>query len=117
MSFETKIQNFRASRKLEQEKINAGQTVQKPRSTGMPFLGVPFALAFVFMLMALVVPVSAEINLTALTDVINAFIGVIDPITSLIIAIVPLWFVILILGFIMGLLGAVLAIIKSGMHF
>lgn len=61
--------------------------------------------------------VSAEINLSVITDTINAFIGLIDPITSLIIAIVPLWFVIMILGFIMGLLGAILALIKGGMHF
>ena len=71
-----------------------------------------------FTLVAFVAPyASAEINLSALTDVINAFIDVIDPITSLIIAIVPLWFVIMILGFIMGLLAAVLGIIKNGMRF
>lgn len=118
MSFMTAIQNFRASRKVSQETTNAAQTVQtKARSTGIPFLGVPFSLAFVFMLMALVSPVSAEINLSVITDTINAFIGLIDPITDLVIAIVPLWFVIMILGFIMGLLGAILMLIKSGMNF
>jgi len=60
---------------------------------------------------------AAEINLSVITETINAFIGLIDPITSLVIAIVPLWFVIMILGFIMGLLGAILALIKSGMKF
>jgi len=117
MSLMTKIMNFRSERKLASEKTNAGQTVQKARSTGLPFAIVPFALAFVFALSALVAPVAAEINLSALTDVINAFIDVIEPITSLIIAIVPLWFVIMILGFIMGLLAAVLGIIKNGMRF
>lgn len=118
MSFMTKIQNFRADRKVSQETTNAAQTVQtRTRSTGLPVFAVPFALAFVFMLMALVAPVSAEINLSVITETINAFIGLIDPITDLVVAVVPLWFVIMILGFIMGLLGAILALIKNGMKF
>lgn len=113
MSIMTAINNFRANRKIEQEKINAGQAVpSRVRSTGLPILAVPFALAFVFMLMALVAPASAEINLTVITDVIDAFVGIIDDILELVIAIVPIWFVMQILGFIMGLLAAILAMIK-----
>ncbi|MDD5189309.1 MAG: hypothetical protein PHF57_13975 [Methanoregula sp.] len=59
---------------------------------------------------------AADINLTVISDVINAFIGILTPITNLIIAIVPLWFVLQILAFIMGLMGAVLAMIKFGGH-
>jgi len=112
MSIMTAIHNFRTNRKIEQEKTNAGQTVQKPRSTGLPVLAVPFALAFVFMLMALVAPVHAEINLSVITEMINAFIDIIDPIVNLVVAIIPLWFIMQILGFIMGLLAAVLAMIR-----
>lgn len=61
--------------------------------------------------------VAAEINLSVITETVNAFIGLIDPITNLIVAIVPLWFVIMILGFIMGLLGAILSLIQNGMKF
>lgn len=113
MSFLTAIQNFRANRKMEQEKNNAAAEVQpKARSAGLPFLSVPFALAFVFTLTALAVPASAEINLSVISDVINAFIDIIDPIVNLVVAIVPLWFIMQILGFIMGLLAAILAMIK-----
>lgn len=117
MSLMTSIQNFRMNWKVSQEKSNAGQTVQKTKSTGLPFAVVPFALAFVFALSALAPRASAEINLSVITETINAFIGLISPITDLIVAIVPLWFVIMILGFIMGLLGAILALIKDGMKF
>lgn len=55
-----------------------------------------------------------DINLSVITDVINAFIDLITPITNLLIAIVPLWFIVQILGFIMGLLAAILAMIKFG---
>lgn len=117
MSFMTAIQNFRANRKLEEEKTNAAQdTVPKARNTGLPVFVVPFALAFVFALAALAAPVSAEINLSVITEVINAFIEIIDPIVSLVIAIVPLWFIMQILAFIMGLLAAILAMIRFGSH-
>ncbi|MFA4859173.1 MAG: hypothetical protein WC598_00310 [Methanoregula sp.] len=114
----TAIENFRSNRKVEQEKINAGQTTAPARSGLVKMLGIPFALAFVFMLNA-IEPASAEVdvNLSVITNVINAFVGLISPITNLVIAIVPLWFVIMILGFVMGLLGAILALIKSGMKF
>jgi hypothetical protein len=118
MSFMTEIQNFRMTRKIETEKNNAVQTDQpKARSTGLKVFVVPFALAFVFALTALVAPAAAvSINLTAITDVINAFIGIIEPIINLVIAIIPLWFIMQILGFIMGLLAAILAMIKFGNH-
>lgn len=117
MSIMTAIQNFRMRRKVSQETTNAGQTVAVRKSTGLPFAIVPFALAFVFALTALVPRAAADINLSVITETINAFIGLITPITDLIVAIVPLWFVIMILGFIMGLLGAILALIKDGMKF
>lgn len=76
-----------------------------------------WAIPFAFALVLAVQPVSAEINLSVITETVNAFIGLIEPITSLVIAIVPLWFVIMILGFIMGLLAAILNLIQSGMRF
>lgn len=112
MSIMAQIQNFRANRKIEQEKSNAGQTFQKVKSTGLPFAIVPFALAFMFMLTVLVVPVSAEINLSGITEVIDAFVGIIDDILELVLAIIPIWFVMQILAFIFGLLTAILAMIK-----
>lgn len=72
---------------------------------------VPFALAFMFMIVA-IQPASAEsINLTVISDVINSFIGLITPITNLVVSIVPLWFIMEILAFIMGLLAAILGMI------
>lgn len=113
MSLLTSIQNFRANRKIAAEKNNAAQTAApKARNTGLPFLAVPFALAFVFMLMVLVAPpASAEINLSGITEVIDAFIGIVDDILDLVMAILPIWFVMQILSFIMGLLAAILAMI------
>lgn len=116
MSLMTSIQNFRIKRKIEQEKTNAAQTVQPVRNTGLSFAIVPFALAFVIALTALAVPVSAEINLSVITEVVNAFIDIIDDLLNLVIAIVPIWFIMQILAFIMGLLGAILAMIKFGSH-
>jgi hypothetical protein len=81
----------------------------------MPVMGIPFALAFVFMLMAVCQPAAAtSINLSVISDVIDAFTGIISPITDLLIAIVPLWFIMQILAFIMGLLAAILGMIKFG---
>lgn len=117
MSVLTAIQNFRTQRKVSQEKHNAGQTAQpKTKSPGLPFLAIPFALAFMFMLIAIAPAEAATINLTPITDLVNSFITLIEPITNLVIAIVPLWFVMQILGFIMGLLAAVLAMINFGKH-
>jgi len=66
-------------------------------------------------LISMVPPAAAvDVNLSVITDVINAFIGLLEPITNLIIAIVPLWFILAILGFIMGLLATVLGMIKIG---
>lgn len=112
MQFMTSIQNFRANRKIEQEKSNAGQTIQKVKSTGLPFAIVPFALAFVFMLTVLVVPASAEINLSGISEVIDAFVLIIDDILNLVLAIIPIWFVMQILAFIFGLLTAILGMIN-----
>lgn len=113
MSILTAIHNFRVTRKVSQEKHNAGETIEpKARSTGHVFV-VPFALAFVFALAALASPAAAvTINLSVITDVINAFIGVIEPLVNLVIAIIPLWFILEMVGFIMGLLAAILAMIK-----
>jgi hypothetical protein len=117
MTAMTFIQNFRASRKIEQEKTNANQAATVTRSGHAPIVRVmPVALAFVFMLVAVTAPVAAEINLSSITEVVNAFIGIIEPIMNLITAIIPLWFIMQILGFIMGLLGAILAMIKFGGH-
>ena len=117
MSLMTSIQKFRTNRKIEQEKTNTSQDAPaNAKNTGRLFIAPAFALAFVFALAALTVPVSAEINLSVITEVINAFIVVIDPIVNLVIAIVPLWFIMQILGFIMGLLAAILAMIKFGRH-
>ena len=71
------------------------------------------ALAVFAAVAVLVQPAAAvDINLSVITDVINAFIGIIEPLISLVIAIVPLWFILEILGFIMGVLAAILAMIK-----
>ena len=57
MSFMTAINNFRTTRKIEKEKNNAGQAAPpRASSTGLHIFVVPFALAFVFMLMALAAP-------------------------------------------------------------
>lgn len=114
MSFKTFIQNLRTDRKIEQEKTNAAPAPAMHRPARGLFV-IPVALAFVMLLTGLGTPVAAvDINLTIISDVINAFIDLIEPITNLIIAIVPLWFIMQILGFIMGLLAAVLAMIKFG---
>lgn len=76
-----------------------------------------WAVPFAFALVLAVQPVAAEINLSVITETVNAFIGLIEPITDLVVAIVPLWFVIMILGFIMGLLSAILGLIQNGMKF
>lgn len=112
MSIMATIQNFRTNRRIEQEKSNAGQTIQRVKNTGLPFAIVPFALAFVFMLTVLVVPASAEINLSGISEVIDAFVLVIDDIMELVLAIIPIWFVMQILAFIFGLLTAILAMIN-----
>lgn len=112
MSVMATIQNFRANRKIEQEKSNAGQTVQKVKNTGLPFAIVPFALAFMFMLTVLVAPASAEINLSGISEVIDAFVLIIDDILNLVLAIIPIWFVMQILAFIFGLLTAILGMIN-----
>jgi len=114
MSILTSIRNFRANRMIEQEKTNAGQTTVPKARSWVPTLAVPFALALMFMLIAIQPAAAATINLTVISDVINGFIEIITPITNLVIAIVPLWFVMQILGFIMGLLAAILAMIKFG---
>jgi len=73
------------------------------------------ALSVFLAMIAMVPPAAAvDFNLTVITEVINAFIGLLTPITNLIIAIVPLWFILEILAFIMALLAAVLAMIKFG---
>jgi len=116
----TAINNFRCKRKVEQLKNDAGQTVGNARPANLRMFGIPVALGFAFLLMSLAgigAPAQAvDINLSVITQTINAFIDLIEPITSLVIAIVPLWFVIAILGFVMGLLAAVLAMIKKGMN-
>jgi hypothetical protein len=93
------------------------ETVKKPgKRSVMGALAMTLCFAAVFGL-AMVQPAAAvTINLSVITDVINAFIGILEPITNLIIAIVPLWFVLQILAFIMGLLTAVLAMIKFNTH-
>jgi hypothetical protein len=121
MSLKTFMQDAREKRRVAQLKNEAGQTVGNARSANLRMFGIPVALGFAFLLLSLAgiaQPVQAvDINLTAITDTINAFIEVIDPITNLVIAIVPLWFVISIVGFIMGLLAAILIMVKKGMHF
>ena len=112
MSLLTSIQNFRTARKEKQEINNASQPAQTKARSWAPVLGVPFALAFMFMLVAIQPAAAVDINLTAITDIINAFISIITPLTNLVIAIVPLWFVMQILAFIMGLIAAILAMIK-----
>jgi hypothetical protein len=115
MSVMTAIQNFRTSRTVSQEKANVEQATQpRARSTGRPFVGVCFALAFVFALAVLASPVAAAdtFNLSIITDVIESFIELLTPITDLVIAIVPLWFILEMIGFIMGLLATILAMIK-----
>lgn len=114
MSILTSIQNFRTARKEKQEINNASQPAQTKTRSWAPVLGVPFALAFMFMLLAIQPASAVTINLTVITDVINAFTGIIEPITGLLISIVPLWFIMQILAFIMGLLAAILGMIKFG---
>jgi hypothetical protein len=117
----TAIQNFRANRKIAQLKNEAEQGETKPRAMNLRTFGIPFALGFAFLLISLAgigAPAQAvDINLSVITETINAFIELITPITNLVIAIVPLWFVIAILGFVMGLLSAILVMIKNGMKF
>ena len=114
MSIMTKIQNFRAARKEQQEINNASESAAPKTRSWTPVLGVPFALAFMFMLVAIQPAAAVSINLTVISDVINSFIDLITPITNLVVAIVPLWFIMQILAFIMGLLAAILGMIKFG---
>ena len=92
------------------------QTVENKTATkrsplvALATFGIPLAFAVVLIAQ----PVAAEINLSVITDVVNAFIDIIDDLLNLVIAIVPIWFIMQILAFIMGLLGAILAMIKFG---
>ncbi len=86
------------------------ETMTKPVKKSLDHMLVATLAFAIFAAPAMAV----DINLTVISDVINAFIGILEPITNLIIAIVPLWFVLQILAFIMGLMGAVLAMIKFG---
>lgn len=118
MSILTSIQNFRATRKVSQLKNEAGQTSEQKPRTWTPVMNAAFVLAFVGLLVSLAgfgaPAAAAEINLTVISDVINAFTGIIEPITNLLISVVPLWFIMQILAFIMGLLAAILGMIKFG---
>lgn len=53
MAHSTAIQNFRANRKLVQEKNNAAQTTVKVSPATRPLWAIPFALAFVGLLASL----------------------------------------------------------------
>ncbi len=85
-------------------------TKQVKKSLGH-MLAVTLGISAVFGILA-APAMAVEMNLTVISDVINAFIGILSPITNLIIAIVPLWFILQILAFIMGLMAAVLGMIK-----
>jgi hypothetical protein len=90
------------------------ETMTKPVKNSLGhMLAATLGISAVFGILA-APAMAVDINLTVISDVINAFIGILEPITNLIIAIVPLWFVLQILAFIMGLMGAVLAMIKFG---
>jgi len=112
MALSTAIQNFRANRKIVQEKNNAAQTVQAPRSFSVRMLGIPFALGFAFLLMSLAgiaAPVQADMNFSwvveifeslfiAATNAMPSFEGFID-------AGFPLLIKIGIYGAILGIIG------------
>jgi hypothetical protein len=111
MSFVAVVKNWLGIKTEPQTEVKA-TTKRSP----LQMLAV-WATSLVLAGTVMVQQVAAEINLSVITETINAFIDLIDPITDLVIAIVPLWFVIMILGFIMGLLAAILGLIKSGMKF
>lgn len=91
------------------------ETVKKVDNKKRLVARIMGAFSVLLALIAMVPPAAAvTVNLSVITDVINAFIGLLEPITNLIIAIVPLWFILSILSFIMGLLATVLAMIKIG---
>lgn len=113
MSVTASIQNFRMNRKVAQEKNNAVQTVTpRVRSTGLPFSIVPFALAFVFALAALVNPVSAAINFTPIVELLEAVVSLIPTMMDLVIAIAPLIVVIAVVGFIVKFLDRILQLLN-----
>jgi hypothetical protein len=88
------------------------ETKTKPVKNNLGhMLAVTLGISAAFIIFA-APAMAAEMNLTVISDVIGAFIGILEPITNLIIAIVPLWFILQILGFIMGLMAAVLGMIK-----
>jgi hypothetical protein len=98
---------------VEQKKKSNDVPVQKvvARRT-MPYQALAIFGIVAVASVLIAAPVAAEINLSVITEVINAFIDIIDPIVNLVVAIVPLWFIMQILGFIMGLLAAILAMIR-----
>lgn len=91
MSVMASVKNFLTGKKIEQEKINAAQTVTaRARSPGMLAAVTPFALAFVFMIVAVTAPASAALNLANITDLLNDFIGILPVFLDLMIAYAPI---------------------------
>jgi hypothetical protein len=62
--------------------------------------------------MGLVGMVSAEINLSGISEMIVAFTGIIPDLMDLILAVLPMVFVLAFYSFILGLLAAILGLIK-----
>lgn len=115
MSVKTFIQNIRFTRKVEQEKTNAGQTVSARNTTLARMMGIPaFALAFVFALIGLTQPASAasfEINETV-GPILQGVAALIPDIVNLIVAVVPAIIVLAVVGFIVAFLDKILSMLK-----
>lgn len=113
MSLKTALGNLRTSLKVQKEINNAQMTATVQKAKSLPVLGLPFALAFVFMLSALAVPVSAEIDLNAtISPLITGITALIPSIVELVVSIVPAIIVLAVVGFIVGFLDKILSMLK-----
>lgn len=115
MSIATSIQNLRTDLAIRQAKVNAQLQAYSDTMRSVPSFNMAFAVGFMFMLVSLVgvgAPVSAEVNLSGISDVITGFTGIIPDLMDLIIAVIPMVFTLAVYSFIIGLLAAILGLIK-----
>jgi hypothetical protein len=113
MSFSTALNNLRVNRKVQNEKINAGQTVPSRNTSIYRMLGIPsFALAFVFALMSMCPPASAGALNDSVGPILSDVASLFAPLLTLIIAAIPVIVAIAIISFILGILAAILLKLK-----
>lgn len=109
MSLKTAIQNLRTDLAVRKASMDAAIQIKSDQLRKTPIFGVTFALGFVFMLMALAVPVSAGDLNDSVSPIIQDMVDLFGPLLDLIIAAVPLIIATALIGFILGILGAILS--------